>query len=567
MDPSFYSYSQSPSHLRRSGGDLQEQQREEQKLRLIQQIGDRRAPSLRLQGRSMSARDSREDTYYHATNNQGGLVAHTYDLLQSTGGMSLRPQSSQKLSAPRILPATPQQFSNNCQARSPPSLSPTRQQEPSSPQQGLSRSPSNSTRKLPTVPAEEYLAMPEAVESKDHLSSKRKLFSHKLNGQWRSMGQNDSQMNSNVNNSNHQEGLAAYPLSTASVSFDFSGTDHPSGSSKSSGLPPSGNKTPSPRREHSPQAQGSKSARARASVTIRTDSTTSESGTLATSNHLSVTGEGAKVHESLSLNNLTKDGSSSCGSNAAGAPGSLPRRAPKKRSPASNSTRTNSSSNVISSSNKSSRESPSSKSTSSIKRPIGISSASQQIIGYCMDNAKGDIAGRVVARMAHKRDDFAGFCTNLSPENWLAFLNQFREYLMEVVKNLQRVEKDQRSINEIWVQPSSQTSSWIQADFFSIMADALITECVFLDGATHQPTEAIEAWSELVSGHMFSNIRDGYYQQIRYLRRNTQCFSSMFSHSSDQSTEGVDVPAAPANCNSTANGSNSTSCISVPNNK
>jgi hypothetical protein len=53
-----------------------------------------------------------------------------------------------------------------------------------------------------------------------------------------------------------------------------------------------------------------------------------------------------------------------------------------------------------------------------------------------------------------------------------------------------------------------------KADFFSCMADALITECVFLDGAAHQPTEAIEAWSELVSNHMFSNIRDGYYQRV-----------------------------------------------------
>jgi hypothetical protein len=43
--------------------------------------------------------------------------------------------------------------------------------------------------------------------------------------------------------------------------------------------------------------------------------------------------------------------------------------------------------------------------------------------------------------MAHKRDDFGAFCTNLSPENWLAFLGQFREYLMEVVKNLQSTEK------------------------------------------------------------------------------------------------------------------------------
>lgn len=41
---------------------------------------------------------------------------------------------------------------------------------------------------------------------------------------------------------------------------------------------------------------------------------------------------------------------------------------------------------------------------------------------------------------------------------------------------------------------------------------------------------------------MFSNVRDGYYQQIRFLRRNSQCFNAMFSQSSDQSTDGSDLP-------------------------
>jgi hypothetical protein len=69
-----------------------------------------------------------------------------------------------------------------------------------------------------------------------------------------------------------------------------------------------------------------------------------------------------------------------------------------------------------------------------------------------------------------------------------------------------------------------------------MLANALTTECVFLDAASHSPTEAIEAWSELME-IMFANIRDGYYQRIRYLRKNTHCFNSMFSQSSDLSNE------------------------------
>lgn len=59
-----------------------------------------------------------------------------------------------------------------------------------------------------------------------------------------------------------------------------------------------------------------------------------------------------------------------------------------------------------------------------------------------MENGRcGDVAARVVMRMAHKRADFGQFCANLSSENWNLFVNQFRDYLMNVVKNLQNAEK------------------------------------------------------------------------------------------------------------------------------
>lgn len=58
-----------------------------------------------------------------------------------------------------------------------------------------------------------------------------------------------------------------------------------------------------------------------------------------------------------------------------------------------------------------------------------------------MENARGDIASRVVARMAHKRDDFSNFCANMSPENWNEFVSSLRIYLHEVVRHLQSAEK------------------------------------------------------------------------------------------------------------------------------
>lgn len=80
------------------------------------------------------------------------------------------------------------------------------------------------------------------------------------------------------------------------------------------------------------------------------------------------------------------------------------------------------------------------KSNSSKKLPP-ISSSSQAIILYCMDNARGDIASRVISRMAHKRDDFSAFCSNMNQEQWNEFVSSLRVYLLEVVAHLQSAEK------------------------------------------------------------------------------------------------------------------------------
>uniref|UniRef100_A0AC34PUR5 Uncharacterized protein n=1 Tax=Panagrolaimus sp. JU765 TaxID=591449 RepID=A0AC34PUR5_9BILA len=175
------------------------------------------------------------------------------------------------------------------------------------------------------------------------------------------------------------------------------------------------------------------------------------------------------------------------------------------------------------------------------KKLAPISSSSQAIILYCMENSRGDIASRIITRMAHKRDDFASFCANMSPEQWNEFIGSLRTYLNDVVAHLQSSEKIREISMYFGINQVPRRSIGFKADYFAVMANSLTTECVFLDGAAHQPTEAIEAWAELVE-LMFSNVRDGYYQQIRYLRRNSQCFNAMFSQSSDQSTDGSDLP-------------------------
>uniref|UniRef100_A0A0N5B555 Guanylate cyclase domain-containing protein n=1 Tax=Strongyloides papillosus TaxID=174720 RepID=A0A0N5B555_STREA len=170
-----------------------------------------------------------------------------------------------------------------------------------------------------------------------------------------------------------------------------------------------------------------------------------------------------------------------------------------------------------------------------VKKLAPISSSSQEIIRYCMENVRGDIASRIVSRMAHKREDFAMFITNLSADQLNEFTGALRDYMNQVLKHVHSTDKIREVSMQFGILQVSRREWGFKADFFACMANSITTECVFLDGAAHQPTEAIEAWAELVE-LMFTNIREGYYQQIRYLRRRSQCFSGYFSQSQDAST-------------------------------
>lgn len=184
----------------------------------------------------------------------------------------------------------------------------------------------------------------------------------------------------------------------------------------------------------------------------------------------------------------------------------------------------------------------------------GISGSSQAIIRFCIENSKGDIITRVINRMINNREDFTQFINNLSPKHYQEFTNSLREFFNSVVQHLQSTEKVKSqelqsiclcfqitTISKNYGIEQVERRTWgFKADYFTVMANAITTECVFLDGAQHQPTEAIEAWSELIE-LCFSNIRDAYYDRVRYLRKGTHCFKSTYSQSSDVSNEETPV--------------------------
>jgi hypothetical protein len=84
-------------------------------------------------------------------------------------------------------------------------------------------------------------------------------------------------------------------------------------------------------------------------------------------------------------------------------------------------------------------------------------------------------------------------------------------------------------------------------DFFASTADAVTTECVRLDGAAHSTSATLLAFSQLLT-LMFSSVRDGYYCEMRRLRRSSHCFSGgRQKNSMDSSTDLSTRSASPNN--------------------
>lgn len=58
-----------------------------------------------------------------------------------------------------------------------------------------------------------------------------------------------------------------------------------------------------------------------------------------------------------------------------------------------------------------------------------------------MDNARSDIALRILQRMAHKRDDFAQFYASLTPKQSTDLIAALKKFLNDIVKNIDNPEK------------------------------------------------------------------------------------------------------------------------------
>ncbi|CAJ0599982.1 unnamed protein product [Cylicocyclus nassatus] len=156
------------------------------------------------------------------------------------------------------------------------------------------------------------------------------------------------------------------------------------------------------------------------------------------------------------------------------------------------------------------------------RKPI-LTTGQRGIIKYCIDNAKDDIADRIIRRAIEKKDDFKAFLDNLPRSQRSEVSDALRVFLNAVCDNLTDSDEVQRLSEEFGASHVPFRSSGFKPDFFACTADAVTTECTFLDQATHTPSETAGSWSILTT-FVFSAVRDGYYAELRRQRKTSNAF-------------------------------------------
>ncbi|KJH48815.1 hypothetical protein DICVIV_05068 [Dictyocaulus viviparus] len=169
------------------------------------------------------------------------------------------------------------------------------------------------------------------------------------------------------------------------------------------------------------------------------------------------------------------------------------------------------------------------------RRPF-LTTNQRSIIKFCMDNSKDDFADRIIRRATEKKDDFKSFIDNLPKTQRIEVSEGLRAFLVGVCDILTDSEEIQRVAEDFGASHVPFRSYGFKPDFFAGTADAVTTECTYLDQATHTPSETAGAWSTL-SAFLFSAVRDGYYAELRRQRKASSAYRSRpsFDVSSDGS--------------------------------
>ncbi|KAL7077380.1 hypothetical protein ACQ4LE_003486 [Meloidogyne hapla] len=161
------------------------------------------------------------------------------------------------------------------------------------------------------------------------------------------------------------------------------------------------------------------------------------------------------------------------------------------------------------------------------KNKCSLSLKNIQLIQGCFNNPHENIGFRILKRSAERRKDFGRFYSTVSLEQREQIADTIKILLKNSVNCLESSdEKLQSMALEIGQRFVCFRVQGFKADYFASLADSTITECVLLDAAVHPAAVTLNAFSQFIT-MLFSSVRDGFYMEMRRLRRVSNSFSTI----------------------------------------
>ncbi|KAI6217407.1 hypothetical protein M3Y99_01770200 [Aphelenchoides fujianensis] len=154
-----------------------------------------------------------------------------------------------------------------------------------------------------------------------------------------------------------------------------------------------------------------------------------------------------------------------------------------------------------------------------------LSKKDRQLISSCFANPHEILGRKIIKRTAEKRADFHSFYSTLTGEEREAVESGIKTLLKKAVVNIDFLDEIQRLSEEFGQNYVNYRSSGFKADYFAAVADSTITECSFLDNAVHPAHQTLAAFSQFV-GIVFTSVRNGFYNEMRRMRRSSHSFST-----------------------------------------
>nr|CAD2160673.1 unnamed protein product [Meloidogyne enterolobii] len=161
------------------------------------------------------------------------------------------------------------------------------------------------------------------------------------------------------------------------------------------------------------------------------------------------------------------------------------------------------------------------------KNKCSLSLKNIQLIQGCFNNPHENIGFRILKRSAERRKDFGRFYSAVSLEQREQIADTIKILLKNSVNCLESPdEKLQAMAIEFGQRFVCFRVHGFKADYFASLADSTITECVLLDAAVHPAAVTLNAFSQFIT-MLFSSVRDGFYMEMRRLRRVSNSFSTV----------------------------------------